>query len=31
MPMNRSVALEKIEDIKNHLIEKYKPENIIVL
>ena len=28
--MNRSVALEKIDDIKNQLIEKYKPEKIIL-
>jgi predicted nucleotidyltransferase len=30
MPMNRTAALEKIDDIKNQLIEKYKPEKIIL-
>jgi len=28
--MNRAAALEKIDDIKNQLIEKYKPEKIIL-
>jgi predicted nucleotidyltransferase len=30
MPMNRAVALEKIDVIRNQLIEKYKPEKIIL-
>lgn len=30
MPMNRAVALEKIDDLKQQLIEKYKPEKIIL-
>ena len=28
--MNRVIALEKIDDIKKQLIEKYKPEKIIL-
>jgi len=28
--MNRALALETIDDIKNQLIEKYKPEKIIL-
>ncbi|MDP2157033.1 MAG: nucleotidyltransferase domain-containing protein [Nitrospirota bacterium] len=28
--MNRAAALEKIDDIKNQLVEKYKPEKIIL-
>ncbi|MBI4690330.1 MAG: nucleotidyltransferase domain-containing protein [Nitrospirae bacterium] len=28
--MNRAAALEKLDDIKNQLIEKYKPEKIIL-
>lgn len=28
--MNRTVALEKIDNIKKQLIEKYKPEKIIL-
>jgi predicted nucleotidyltransferase len=30
MPMNRMVAREKIEDIRRQLIDKYKPERIIL-
>jgi len=30
MSMDRAVALEKIDDIRNQLIEKYKPEKIIL-
>jgi predicted nucleotidyltransferase len=30
MSMNRAVALEKVDDIKHQLIEKYKPEKIIL-
>jgi len=30
MPMNRVAALEKSDDIKNQLIEKHKPEKIIL-
>ena len=30
MLMNKAAALEKIDDIKNQLIAKYKPEKIIL-